>query len=91
VDAKTRLVLKAQAVISKDRIRWSADHVDIPMAFMAIRRQATGSGISYVAARDSKIGHADVAWAIMHALQVEDLTADTPNDKKTTVIISEAA
>ena len=91
VEAKTRLVLKAQSVISKDRIRWSADHKDIPMAFMAIRRQSTGSGISYVAARDTKIGHADVAWAIMHALQCENLTSDTPDDKKTTVIISEAA
>ncbi|MDP2548888.1 terminase large subunit domain-containing protein [Oceanobacter sp. 4_MG-2023] len=91
VDVKIQLVLKAQSVIAKKRIRWSADYVDIPMAFMAIRRQQQGNVISFVAARDSKIGHADVAWAIMHALQCEGLTSDTPNDKKTTAVISEAA
>lgn len=91
VDTKTRLVLKAQSIITKNRIRWSCEFTDIPMAFMAIRRQSTGNGITYVAARDKNIGHADVAWAIMHALQCEELTSDTPNDRKTTVAISEAA
>ena len=91
VDTKIQLVLKAQSVIHHNRIQWSPDHTDIPMAFMAIRRQQQGAAITFVAARDAKIGHADVAWAIMHALQCESLTSNSPDDNTSTWAISEAA
>ena len=74
-ETKTRLVLKAQDVISKNRIVWDETHTDIPIAFLAISRKSTGNTITYVAARDAGKGHADVAWAIMHALMKEGLTS----------------
>ena len=73
-ETKTRLVLKAQDVISTGRIVWDETHTDIPAAFLAIARKNTGNSITYVAVRDANVGHADVAWAIMHALINEGLT-----------------
>jgi len=74
-DVKTRLVLKGQEVITGQRIEWADSHADIPLAFMAIQRASTGNGITYVAKRDNNIGHADAAWAIMHALIAEGLNS----------------
>jgi hypothetical protein len=73
VETKTKLVLKAQEIISSDRICWDSTHTDIAPAFLSIRRQSTGSNITYVASRDENVGHADVAWSIMHALIKEGL------------------
>jgi len=44
-------------------------------AFMAIRPALTGSGkgVTYVAGRNGQIGHADIAWAILHAFSNEPL------------------
>lgn len=73
VESKTRLVLKAQSIIGAGRVQWASDHVDIPMSFLAIKKKSLGNSITYVAARDNNIGHADVAWALMHALIKEGL------------------
>ncbi|WP_221800536.1 terminase large subunit domain-containing protein [Oceanobacter mangrovi] len=91
VEVKNRLVLKAQSMIKDNRVQWDGEHADIPMAFMAIKRQATANGITYVASRDKNIGHADVAWAIMHALQYEPLTSTDGSRRQTTCALSEAA
>jgi len=72
-ETKTKLVLKAQEVISQERIEWNAGFTDIPQAFLAIKRKSVGNNITFVAARDNNIGHADSAWAIMHALIKEGL------------------
>ena len=74
-ETKTRLVLKAQDIITTGRIVWDEENTDIPAAFLAIARKNTGSSITYVAVRDKNVGHADVAWAIMHALINEGLTS----------------
>lgn len=91
VDVKTRLVLKAQSIIDGGRIQWSAEFNDIPMAFMAIKRECRGNVISFVAARDKNIGHADVAWSIMHALAVEQLTSNGRSKSSTWATQKEAA
>lgn len=91
VEVKTRLVLKAQSVVVDGRIRWDAEHSDIAPAFLAIKRQSNGKTISYVAARDSNIGHADVAWAIMHALSFEQLTKREQSRGSTWATQKEAA
>lgn len=88
-EVKTRLVLKAQEIINEQRIEWSEEHVDIPQAFLAIRRASTGTGITFVASRDNNIGHADSAWAIMHALIKEGL--QSTGAKKSSYVMEMAA
>ncbi|WP_404936765.1 hypothetical protein, partial [Pseudomonas aeruginosa] len=49
--------------------------------FTSIRRTTTGSGNrpTYEASRSEESGHADLAWATMHALFNEPLTGTTEN------------
>lgn len=75
LDSKTKLVLKAQSVIEGGRIEWDAEHTDIPQSFLQIHQVSTGNDqITYAADRTSATGHADVAWALMHAMSNEPLT-----------------
>lgn len=75
LESKTRLVLKAVDVVEAQRIEWDAEHTDIPQAFLQVRQESTrNDAITYVADRKSTTGHADVAWAIMHAISNEPLT-----------------
>ncbi len=76
VDVKTRLVLKAKQLVSRRRLAFDAGWSDVALAFMAIRQTATPSGrqATFAATRSAEIGHADVAWAIMHALDKLEFT-----------------
>jgi uncharacterized protein YjcR len=77
LDTKTKLVLKAQDVVEHGRIEWDAEHTDIPQSFLQITQTITGSDqITYAANRTRDTGHADKAWAIMHALSNEPLNTD---------------
>ncbi len=77
VGSKTGMVLKAQEVIGANRLLWSAEETTIAHAFLTIRKIMTPGGqISYAANRTSTTGHADVAWAIMHALANEPIAHD---------------
>ncbi|WKN21484.1 terminase large subunit domain-containing protein [Azotobacter vinelandii] len=77
LEAKNALVLKAQDTIQAGRIEWDAGWSDIAAAFLTIKRGATASGqITYSASRTDATGHADVAWAIMHALANEPLNTN---------------
>ncbi|MFW5487361.1 MAG: terminase large subunit domain-containing protein [Desulfovibrio sp.] len=79
LQTKTHLVQKAQDVIRSGRITWDAGQTDIAHAFLTIRQTTTANGnITYAANRTNETGHADVAWAIMHALHNEPL-ADRPS------------
>lgn len=69
------LVLKAKDVIENGRLEWNSVWSDIGHAFLTIRQGLTNSGqMTYSAGRTANTGHADVAWAIMHALAHEPLT-----------------
>ena len=72
-EVKTKLVLKAQSVIGDRRIKWDAGYSDIAAGFLQIKKSVAGNAIIYYADRSEKTGHADAAWAIMHALSNEDL------------------
>ncbi|MBG5969637.1 terminase ATPase subunit family protein [Proteus vulgaris] len=78
---KNALVIKAYDVISHGRLEFDAQCVDIIQSFTSIRRTTTGSGNrpTYEASRSEGIGHADLAWATMHALFNEPLTGTTEN------------
>ncbi|MCK9814317.1 terminase, partial [Pseudomonas sp. MAFF 302046] len=74
---KNLLVLKAQDTIQGSRIEWDAGWTDIAQAFLTIKRGTTGSGqVTYSASRTDATGHADIAWAIMHALHNEPLNTN---------------
>lgn len=77
LETKNTLVLKAQDTIVGSRIEWDAGWNDVAQAFLTIKRGTTGSGqITYSASRTDATGHADVAWAIMHALAHEPLNTN---------------
>lgn len=84
-EVKSRLVLKAQDVISKARLEFDAGWTDIAQAFMAIRKTLTASGkhVTYDAGRTQEGGHADLAWACMHALDHEPLDGGLQNSQST--------
>lgn len=77
VAVKTDLVLKAKSVISKGRLEFDngAAGIDLAQSFMAIKRVMTGSGrqATYNAGHSDDIGHADLAFACMHALSNEPM------------------
>lgn len=77
LETKTTLVLKAQDVIRAGRIEWEASWTDIAQAFLTIKRGTTGGGqITFSASRTDATGHADIAWAVMHALYNEPLNTN---------------
>lgn len=91
VESKSRLVLKMVDAIERRRIEWGKDAIDevsktradIAPSFMAIRRTATKSGgaMTFVAERSESTGHADVFFAISHAVINEpiDFEFDRPS------------
>ncbi|WP_081992544.1 terminase ATPase subunit family protein [Collimonas arenae] len=74
-EVKTRMVLKAKDVISKGRLEFDAGATDLAQAFMSIHKTITASGrqVTYEAGRTDETGHADLAWACMHALDHEPI------------------
>jgi uncharacterized protein YjcR len=81
-EVKGRLVLKGLSVIGKGRLEFDAGWTDLAQSFMAIRKTMTASGrnVTYEAARSEEIGHADLAWACLHALDNEPLEGVTANN-----------
>jgi hypothetical protein len=78
-EVKTRLVMKAWDVISKGRLEFDAGWTDLAQSLMAIRKTVTAGGrqFTYTAGRTDNTGHADLAWALFHALHNEPLEGQT--------------
>lgn len=76
VEVKTRMVLKAKQLIGKRQFEFDAGSSDVALAFMSIKKTATASGrqMTFQAGRSKETGHADVAWAVMHALDKLEFT-----------------
>ena len=79
-EVKTQLVMKAWSVIKNGRLEFDAGWTDLAQALMAIRKTITAGGrqFTYTAGRNDNTGHADLAWALFHALQNEPLEGQTP-------------
>ena len=77
---KNRLVMKMIDIVEAKRLQFDAEHKDIAMAFMAIKRVPTASGnaMTFKAERNQTTGHADAFWAISHAIINEPLDHSTP-------------
>jgi len=74
-DLKGRLVLEGLSVVGNARLQFDAGWTDMAQSFMAIRRTMTASGrnVTYEAGRTEETGHADLAWAVLHAISNEPL------------------
>lgn len=75
VALKARMVMQAQQIMRKGRLEFDAGWSDMAQSFMAIKRELTPSGrqITYNSGRNKHTGHADLAWAVMHALHFEPI------------------
>lgn len=91
VESKNRLVLKMIDVVGGDRIEWDKDQTEIAASFLAIRRTTTASGnaLTFVADRTAETGHADVFFAISHAVANEPI--DYEHKRKSTWAFGKAA
>ena len=66
-------------MIQKGRLEIDAGWTDMAQSLMAIRKTITAGGrqYTYTAGRNDTTGHADLAWALFHALHNEPLEGQT--------------
>ena len=71
VEVKSRLVLRLMQLVRGAGILWDGGRKSIASAFMTIKKTTTTSGnaTTFKASRTQSTGHADTAWAIMHAFE----------------------
>jgi len=76
-EVKSRLVIRAKELVRSRRLQWDGGWNDLVRALLAIRRTTTASGnaVTFAAARSAQSGHADLGWALMHALEAQPLRA----------------
>jgi len=84
---KNQLVIKAINVIKNRRFEFDQDAVNIASSFINIRRKVVGDQITYATNRTATTGHADIAWAIMHAMKFEPLDGNA-HSRQTSVGIA---
>ncbi|PID66572.1 MAG: hypothetical protein CR975_02025 [Gammaproteobacteria bacterium] len=84
---KNNLIAKALEIIDAGRLEIDAGARDWMAAFLAIKKVLTDSGrqMTYKSERREGIGHADMAWATMHALACERLGETSGNSGRMTV------
>jgi len=71
---KSRMVLRVKELIRSRRLQFDSSWNDLIRAFLAIKRVTTNSGaITFEAARSEQSGHADLAWAVMCALEAQPI------------------
>lgn len=82
-ESKAGLVLKVHDLIEHNLLEWDENEKDIPASFLLIKQAATQSGnkITYIADRTAQNQHADVFWAITHAINKRELN-DKPKRRK---------
>lgn len=79
VDVKVTMVMKGQSVIKAGRLEFDAGWTDLAAALMSIRKAMTASGrqMTYESSRSEETSHADIGWALLHALVHEPLEGTT--------------
>lgn len=69
---KTDLVTRAKRLIDGGRFEYDIGNKEATQSLMLIKQITTHGGtLTYGAARTGKVGHADIAWAIFHAMKAE--------------------
>lgn len=81
-EVKTQLVLKTLDVVRNTRLEYDAGWLDVTQSLMSIKKTLTASQrhFTFTAGRSDDIGHADLAWALMHALYNEPLAGKTQHN-----------
>lgn len=81
-EVKARLVLKGLSVVRGGRLEFDSGWTDLAQSFMAIRQTITASQrqVTYTAGYSEQTGHADLAWACLHALGNEPLEGATSSN-----------
>ncbi|WP_442323782.1 terminase large subunit domain-containing protein [Cernens ardua] len=83
---KTAMVRQAQHIIKQGRLQLDSGDQGIVLAFKAIAPTVTNGGrLTYKATRSSEHGHADLAWATLHALQFEPLDGPDEGNRRSTL------
>jgi uncharacterized protein YjcR len=78
---KNRMVQKALNIFQTNRLQYDKNDEVLPLSFLTVKQKVTSNGtITYASDRNDKVGHGDLAWAVMHALMAEELAYDP--DKK---------
>lgn len=73
---KTELVARAMNVIGNGRLEYDSGWQDLTSSLMGIRQDVTPNGqVTYSSGRSEDIGHADLGWALLHALNASVITA----------------
>ena len=83
VESKTRMALRAKELFTRRKLHFDAGSIDIAKAFIAIKQALTGSQrqMTFISGRSKEVGHSDIAWAIMNALEKAPLAStDNIND-----------
>lgn len=80
LETKSSLVLKVHDLVERGMLEWNEEEKDIAASFLMIKQTSTHSGnaITFTADRTSKLQHADVFWAISHAINKKSLNEDKP-------------
>ena len=75
LEAKTSMVMKAQHSFQRRRVEFDGGWMDLASAFLSIKKALTTSGrsVTFKASRSEEVGHADLAWALMHIMINEPL------------------
>ncbi|WP_414713959.1 terminase large subunit domain-containing protein [Sphingomonas sp.] len=92
LETKAAMVMKAQHSFARQRIEFDAGWIDVQSSFLSIKKALTGSGraITFKASRSEDIGHADLAWAVMHILINEPLDGRARPKTRMEIIDGEA-
>ena len=74
-ESKSALVLKVHDLVERGLLEWNEEEKDIIASFLMIKQTTTNSGKSstFIADRTVSNQHADVFWAIAHAINKREL------------------
>lgn len=77
-ETKSAMVLKVHDLVDRGLLEWNEEEKDIIASFLMIKQTTTNSGKSstFVADRTATNQHADVFWAIAHAINKKALNED---------------
>ena len=75
-ESKTALVLKVHDLVEHRQLEWDQEEKDIAASFLMIKHTSTRSGnaMTFTADRTVRNQHADVFWAITHAINNKSIT-----------------
>ena len=89
-EVKSNLVYKTLDVVRNGRLEYDSGNKDLTQSLMSIKKTLTASQkqITFTAGRSDDVGHAALAWALMHAIYNEPLAGITETNSSMIEIYS---